>query len=353
MLHLPLKEAPFGDRILAAVWILLVVGILAVLAWSAWILLLPLICGYMLATILTPAVEWLDRRKVPRTIAGALVLGTVLASVVAISWFAIPAVFDQINNFRAHSATYVSSMETRLQGLYDFIRRLIPSSELVKMRHSIVRSLGKHGSPFASFQELFAVLPFVEGIILTLVIAYFLLTKGMEIRASFVKLVPNRYFEMTLRMLHRVQRQTANYIRGQSLDSLANMILISGALWVLGVPYSLLIGCFAGLANVVPVLGPMVGGSPAILLALLGGTTTPWWVIALVLFSIHMLDNLVIYPSTVGSSLQLPAWVVILGIALGGEAAGIPGMLVAVPILGLTRGIVIELHASLVGFRIL
>lgn len=353
MIHFPQRGAPLGDRVLAAFWILLVAGILIVLAWSAWILLFPLLGGYLLATVLAPLVERLDRHGLPRPLAGALVLGSVLAAIAVAGWFAVPAAFEQVNNFRSHSATYVSAMESRLQGLYEFLQRLIPPSELVRMRHSIVRSIGRHGSPFANFQELFAVLPFLEGAILAIVVTFFLLTRGAEIRASFIRLVPNRYFEMTLRLLHRVQRQTSDYIRGQSLDSLANAILISSALWVMDVPYSLLIGCFAWCANVVPVLGPLVGGSPAVLLALLGATGTPWWMVASVLVAIHMFDNFVIYPSTVGSSLKLPAWVVILGIALGGEIGGIPGMLVAVPILGLARGIVMELHASLVGFRIL
>lgn len=353
MLSFPLKGAPLGDRILATAWILIVVGILAILAWSAWILLFPLLFGYLTATVLAPLVERLDRRGVPRTLAGALVLGSVLATLSLAAWFAVPAVFEQVNNFRAHSGSYLASIESRLQGLYEFLQRLIPPSELVRMRHSILRSLGRHGSPFANMQELFAVLPFIEGVILALVVAFFLLTRGAEIRASFIRLVPNRYFEMTLRLLHRIQRQTSDYIRGQSLDSLANAVLISGALWILGVPYSLLIGCFAGCANVVPVLGPLVGGSPAVVLALLGATDTPWWLVAAVLVAIHMFDNFVIYPSTVGGSLRLPAWVVILGIALGGEMGGVVGMLVAVPILGLARGVIVELHASLVGFRIL
>ena len=328
-------------------------GVLGVLAWSAYLLFLPLLGGYILSTILAPIVERLDQRGIPRPLAAFLVLGAMLSGIGIASWFAIPALFDQVNNFRAHSGEYVAAMETRLEGFYGLLQRLIPPSELVRMRHSIVESLGRHGSPFRSFQELFAVLPFLESILLGLVVTFFLLAKGMEIRASFVCLVPNRYFEMTLRLLHRVQKQTSDYIRGQSIDSFVNAILVSSALWIMGVPYSLLIGTFAGCANVVPVLGPIVGGTPAVVLALLGGTATPWWVIALVLLSIHMFDNFVIYPATVGGSLSLPAWVVILGIALGGEMGGIVGMLVAVPTLGLTRGVLIELHTSLVGFRIL
>jgi predicted PurR-regulated permease PerM len=168
-----------------------------------------------------------------------------------------------------------------------------------------------------------------------------------------MNIIPNRYFEMTLRLLYRVQTQTSDYVRGQSLDSLANAVLISGALWILGVPYSLVIGCFAGLANAIPLVGPLVGGLAAVLLCLLGATTTPWWLVAGVLFAIHMFDNLFIYPRTVGGSLDLPAWIVILGIAVGGQLAGVLGMLVAVPTIGLLRGFILELYASLKGYRIL
>jgi len=353
MIHLPRKGAPMGDRVLAAAWIAIVVSVVAGLAWSAWMLLLPLLCGYLLSTVLAPLVETLDRHGVPRPIASALVLGGMLAALAIIGWFAVPAIVAQLTNFQLHSTTYVATMEARLQGLMDVLARLIPPEELSRARRSIIRTLSRHARPFDSFQDLFGVLPMLENILLGLVVTYFLLSKGMEIRAAFVDLVPNRYFEMTLRLLHRLQRQTADYIRGQSLDSLANAVLISSVLWVLDVPYSILIGAFAGLANVVPVLGPVAGGVPAVALALLGATGTPWWVIVLALLSVHLFDSFVIYPATVGGSLSLPAWVVILGIALGGNIGGIVGMLVAVPLLGLLRGFLIELYESLVGFRIL
>lgn len=353
MIHLPRKDAPLGDRLLGLAWVVIVLSVLAGLAWSAWLLLLPLLGGYLLSTILAPVVEDLDRRGIPRVLAAGVVLGAMVTSIGIVAWFAIPAVLDQLANFQIHSATYVHAMEARLEGLVDVLGRLIPAEELVRVRKSILATVGRHSSPFDSFQDLFALLPLVENVVLGLVVAFFLLSKGMEIRASFVDLVPNRYFEMTLRLLHRIQRQTAGYVRGQSLDSLANAILISAALWFLGVPYSLLIGVFAGLANVVPVLGPVAGGIPAVGLALLGATDTPWWVVASVLLAIHLLDSFVIYPATVGGSLSLPAWVVILGIALGSHVGGIVGMLVAVPLLGLARGFLLELYDSLVGFRIL
>lgn len=342
-----------GDKVLAGIWIGIVVAILGVVFFSAWMLLLPLLLGYLLASLLAPVIEQFDRRGLPRGMSAALVLGCLSAIVVVVVVVATPLVMAQVQFFQLHSREYIEMATSRLAGLMDFLSRLVPAKELEQAKLLALRRLSAQGSPFASLQDLLDVLPMLENALLTLVVAFFLLARGAEIRTAFVQLIPNRYFEMTLRLLYRVQRQTADYLRGQSLDSLANAILVSVVLSILQVPYAIFIGVFAGLANAVPLLGPIAGGIPAVALSLLGATATPWWVIASALFIVHMVDNMVIYPATVGGSLHLPPWVVILGIAIGSHAGGIVGMLVAVPLIGLFRGFVIELHASLKGFRIL
>lgn len=347
------KTTPSGDRFLAAFWLVVVVAILGFLLFSAWLLWLPLLLGYLLATLLGPLIERIDRRGFPRGLSAAGVLGSLTAILITLAILVTPMVVVQIEFFRSHSGEYLEIAASRLTGLLEFLSRLVPQRELEHAKQAALHRLASQGRPFESLQELFDVLPAVENAVLTLVVAFFLLSRGAEIRSAFVSLVPNRYFEMTLRLLYRVQRQTADFLRGQSLDSIANAILVTIVLAVLGVPYAIFIGVFAGFANMVPLLGPVAGGIPAIALSLLGATSTPWWVIAAALTGVHLFDNMVVYPATVGGSLHLPAWVVILGIAIGSHLGGIVGMLVAVPLIGLLRGFVIELHTSLKGFRIL
>jgi putative permease len=346
------KSTPSGDRVLAGFWLAILVSIFGFAVYSAYLLWLPLLLGYLLATLLVPVIEKFDRNGLPRALSAAGLLGALSAVIVTLAVLAIPHVVEQVEYFRAHSGEYMEIATSRLKGLMDFLSRLVPQRELEHAKEAALHRLASQGRPFESVQELFDVLPVVENAILTLVVAFFLLARGAEIRRTFVAVIPNRYFEMTLRLLYRVQRQTADYLRGQSLDSIANAILITVVLALLGVPYAIFIGLFAGFANMVPLLGPIAGGIPAIALSLVGATSTPWWAIAAALSAVHLIDNLVIYPSTVGGSLHLPAWVVILGIAIGSHAGGIVGMLVAVPLIGLFRGFVIELHASLKGYRI-
>ena len=347
------RSASSGDRFLAGMWIAIVAALFAFLIYSVWLLWLPLLVGYLLATLLAPLLEQLDRRGFPRSLSTAGLLGSLAALLVVGGILATPLAVAQIDAFRAQSGTYMEIASSRMTGFVEFLSTLVPQRELEHVRQLALRRLATQGRPFQSLQELLDVLPVVENAVLTVVVAFFLLARGPEIRKAFMGLIPNRYFEMTLRLLYRVQRQTSDYLRGQCLDSIANAVLISAALSLLGVPYAIFIGAFAGFANVVPLLGPIAGGIPAVALALVGAAAAPWWLIVAVLTAIHLLDNLVIYPATVGGSLHLPAWVVILGLALGSHLGGIVGMLVAVPVIGLLRGLVIELHASLKGFRII
>lgn len=334
-------------------WWILAAGVCAAFGWSAWVLLLPLVIGYLMASVLAPLVDQLYRRGMHRGIAASIVLLGLIVGISIVIVLLAPSIKEQYDNLAQNGHSYLREINRKLDGVFKFLENLVPRRELVKARASMMRSFGSNSRPFESIDQLFNIFPILENVLLALVVTFFLLASGTEIRRWFVSLVPNRYYEMALRLIHRVQTQTSRYIRGQMLDSLANGLLIGLALWILDVPYSYFIGAFAGLANAVPLLGPIAGGIPAILLALLGATPTPWWIIVLVLTGIHMLDVYFIYPFTVGQSLHIPPVAVILGIAVGGEMGGVLGMLVIVPLLGILRGAIIEFHSSLKGYRIL
>jgi len=349
----PLGDLAAGDRFLRVMWWCLATGVVFAFLWSAWVLLVPLVVGYLLSAVLSPPADFLHRKGLSKGLAAFAVLAILLGVIGIGLWFAAPSLKGQYNNFIHNSQSYLAAVNQQLDGVFKFLENLVPRRELNKARASFVHEFNVGNRPFHSIDQLFNIFPIAENVLLATVVTFFLLASGTEIRRWFVSLVPNRYFEMALRLIHRVQTQTSRYIRGQMLDSLANALLIGSALWILDIPYSFFIGAFAGMANAVPFLGPIVGGVPAVLLCLLGVAPTPWWAVLAVLAGIHMLDNFFIYPMTVGHSLHIPPVAVILGIAVGGEMGGILGMLVAVPLLGILRGAIVEFHSSLCGYRIL
>jgi predicted PurR-regulated permease PerM len=338
---------------LRILWWGIAVAVLCAFVWSASILLIPLVVGYLLSAVLVPPVDVLYRKGCSRGLAAFIVLALLMGGIGIGLWLVAPIINGQYDNFIRNSQSYMVQLNHSLDGFFRFLDNLVPHRELVKARNLMVHKLNANSRPFESIDALFNIFPVAENILLATVVTYFLLASGTEMRNWFVSLIPNRYFEMVLRLIHRIQTQTSRYIRGQMIDSIINGLLIGSALWVLNIPYSFFIGAFAGVANAVPLLGPIAGGIPAVLLALLGTTATPWWMVIVVLVGVHMIDNLLVYPLTVGQSQHVPPVAVILGIAVGGEIGGIPGMLVVVPLIGIIQGAVIEFYSSLKGYRIL
>jgi putative permease len=99
-------------------------------------------------------------------------------------------------------------------------------------------------------------------------ILFFLLKDGTGMKKGIISLVPNRFFEMSLNLIDTVDRHLGAYIRGQMAVASSVGALSALGLWIVGVPYYFVIGMFAGLANLIPYLGPVAGAIPAMILSL-------------------------------------------------------------------------------------
>ena len=186
---------------------------------------------------------------------------------------------------------------------------------------------------------------FIEGVIsgLTFVVivpfvAFFFLKEGRRLTRYLMALVPNAYFELCLNLMHQANKQIGNYIRGQLLAVLVVSVLSISGLSIIGVHYALPLGLLAGLANVIPYLGPLIGivCSSIVALATGGGLAMVAKVIAMFLI-VQMIDNVLIQPTVVAKSVELHPLVVLFVVMVGSQLVGIVGMLIAVPLTGVLK----------------
>ncbi len=152
-------------------------------------------------------------------------------------------------------------------------------------------------------------------------------------KKTVVSWVPNRYFEMTLIILHKTGTQLGRYIRGQLLVASIVGSLSIFALYLLEIKYAFFIGAMAGLANMIPYFGPIVGAVPAIIMALIhnDGSLEIVAVVAVAFATIQLFENIFVSPFIVSKSVELHPLTVIIVILIGGQLVGIFGMLLAVP----------------------
>jgi len=186
------------------------------------------------------------------------------------------------------------------------------------------------------------------------VISFFLLKDRIYLWKTIYSWVPNRYFEMSIIIVEKIKNTIGTYLRALLIETFFVAILCSTILTILGVKYGIVIGCIAGLLNVIPYLGPffgfIVGGLTVIFT---GGSTTLFIATLAGMIGANLVDNSLIYPIVMGSKTKIHPSVIILTVLAGGFSFGIIGMLLAVPILFLTTTLLKVLYKSLKDFELL
>jgi predicted PurR-regulated permease PerM len=145
-------------------------------------------------------------------------------------------------------------------------------------------------------------------------------------------------------LLLRMEHSLTSYVKGQSLVSLIIGTSAGIGLWLFGVlgwlphgqKYALLFGAFVAITELIPYLGPWLGAIPPLLYALVVNPVSAIWV-ALLFLAIHQVEGHVVVPNVMGSALRLHPLLVIFGLLAGGEVNGLPGALIALPLLAAAR----------------
>ena len=183
-------------------------------------------------------------------------------------------------------------------------------------------------------------------------VAFFFLKEGRRITHGMIELVPNAYFELTLNLLHQINGQIGGYIRGQLLSVFLVASLSVTGLFIVGMPYFLPVGVLAGIANMIPYLGPLIGivSATIVALAMGKGFGMVMWVIVVFLI-IQIIDNILIQPMVVAKSVDLHPLIVLVVVMIGSDLMGIVGMLVAVPFTGILKVSGQTVYEGIKGYR--
>lgn len=164
------------------------------------------------------------------------------------------------------------------------------------------------------------------------VFAFYFLRDRQTLCAWLLSLLPAERRAMAVRMVREMRRETAGYLRGQLLVSAVVGGVTATGLLICGVPAWLLLGLLMGILELIPYVGPVLGGVLAVLFALPGGWGRTLWALAVVVL-VQQLEGTMLSPQLVSETTRLHPVAVLLLVALGGSAAGMAGILLAVPAL--------------------
>ncbi|MDG9702823.1 AI-2E family transporter [Streptomyces sp. DH37] len=312
-------------------------------------LLWPVIVAAVIVYLLAPPVGLLERRRVPRGLGTALVVTGLIVAVAVPGLLIVPLLLEQVSAVLAGLPTSLEGVERELGVLAERLgldARVRLDGEAVtrwlrrqENRDSVAGLLSGVGSGAAAVGF---------GLVLTfagVVIGFYTLADLPRIRRWAAGLLPEGRREEIIGVAARCAEATGAYLRGQLLVAAFVGVASSLALWAVGLRYWLFVGVVAGVTNLVPFVGPLVGGVLAVAIALLTGD--PWQALwaALALTAVQQVESQVVAPLALGRVVRLPPLVVLLVVLAGGVAAGVLGMLVAVPVTTSARIVVRHLRA--------
>jgi len=332
---------------------ILLLAIAGLILWQVRGVVITVLVAVVVAYILRPLVNLLCRpglllkdslHHLPRPFATAIVFLVLAALVVEIGSLSFPPLINQFSDlqenwprYRERVADFAAAAEQfRQEQLPPFLRRVVDSWDA--SFGELMSSLAKRGLGLTVHGMGLAV-----EMILVPIIAFYILADGPGIRRQVLFFVPPRHLEATRHALDQADDIFARYIKGQVILCLIAFAVVSLGLWAAGVKFYLLLGVAAGLTRAIPIIGPLVGAVPIVVVVLLttgSGTATVW---VLVLFTImHLLESKLLMPAIIGRQLELHPVLIIIALLIGAEMGGLLGMFVAAPVLAAARTLVAE-----------
>jgi len=339
-----------NTKILIVLLLLLLAAFAAYTVYTIGAIVGIMLLSMLFAFIITPAVDWLEREGVHRTLAATVTFVLSLLAFGVVVYVLSPLLYSQVLSLQelvnlGQMRKGITELELFLQRHLEFlgVRQLQISTKI----EDWVGVLFDNVLNIAS-----GIVGVVIFVVMTLISAFFLLKDGRKLKKSFIEIVPNQFFEMAMSIIHKIDWSLGAYLRGILLDAFVIGVVTTVAMYLLGIPNYFLIGMIAMTANLVPYLGPPTAALAAVIISFLSMNSFYQVPIILVAFTlIRLLDDSIVQPLTISQSVKLHPLTIIFTILIGGHLFGILGMLFAVPVAGVMKVILSEIYSGLKRYR--
>jgi predicted PurR-regulated permease PerM len=312
---------------------LLVVVLSTLLLWQLRGLLVVIMIAVVLAATIVPVVNWAEGFRVPRWLAVVLVYLLLFAGFIGAGSLVGPAIAEQIELLIRQFPLYIDS----LRSLYEeWLIRLTVSRPAVG---ELFDSEALTGWLIRSSQQLLlrsysattGLLGGVFSLILAILIAGYMAVDSRSLIKSLVELFPRPWNTRLAAQVSPISHRMGSYIRGRILVSLVLSVAVAIGLSFLGLSqFALGLGAIAGVTNLIPFLGPILGAVPALIVALSQGGWLVLWVLILFVLA-QSLETYVLDPLLVGPSVGIHPLYQLLAVLGGTQVLGLIGALIVPP----------------------
>lgn len=289
--------------------------------------LLMLFASVVVASAIKPVADRLEKYRIPRALSVVLVYVMVLVLLSAVVSLIIPPLVEQ-----------TAQLAQALPALMEYLNEqgLMPSSGAVQGTvSSWQQALVGVGDNLANvgaglFRQTRTVFSGMFTLIFMFVIALYMVVDKDAIKKPFRMVVPARHISYVEMVISRAQKNIGRWVIAQMILGVIIGVVVSVGLWLMGVPYFLVLGLVAGVLEMIPIIGPIIAAVPAVLI----GFTQSWMLgLGIILFYlvVQQAENHLLIPFIMRKATGLNPLVTILAVLLGARLVGVVGILLAVP----------------------
>jgi predicted PurR-regulated permease PerM len=199
---------------------------------------------------------------------------------------------------------------------------------------------------FKSFGVLFSTVSFVLGFVIVPLWMFYLLRDQPEIEVAMFRLVPAAYREDARSVRVLVDDVLGSYLRGQVILSFSVALMSYLAFEMLRLDFALLLSTLVGIFEIIPILGPVLGAIPAIIVASATAPEKVLWVVVIA-FAVQQIENNLLLPLVAGGTVKLHPGLVMVALVVGGAIGGFTGLVLSVPLTAIVRDLAYYLYLRL------
>lgn len=350
---MPTTDGTRLHRIVLTIWG--TIGALTLAGFVWWVgekirvIWLPVVFATGIVVILNPLVTFLRGLRLPRVLGATVAYVLSVAVLIALgSALSVPVV-QQAEEFADRLPEIYEAVYEQVDSIADSLGlalSLPESTEQIRDWLSDRENLGALGGlTDALADDLGDTLRRLAGgvaealvvVLLAPVLAFYLLIDLPRLRALLLSLTPHRHQEEVVYLLGAVTSTISRFARGQFLVASIVAVLGSFVMWILNLPFWLIVGVLSGVLNLIPFAGPVAGATLAFLVSLLVGKPLTGLIAILLFTAIQQFDNHVVTPMVQRTRVKLSAFTIVVALVVGASVGGFLGVLIAVPVVGLFR----------------
>jgi predicted PurR-regulated permease PerM len=315
--------------------------------------LVPFIIALVLAYLMSPLVDLLSMR-LPRALSILLVYVLFIVLIWGFVAWVNPIIGNQVGELADNFPDYRATAEAWFQQFISFYNNL-PISEDVRtaIEDALGSALGTIGTAVqaaivGTIRAISSAMGFIVGLLIIPFWLFYVLKDKDRGFNAFNNMLPRSWRSDVWRIVRIVNGILASYIRGQLLLGLVVGVAVTIAMLAVGAPYPVILGIISGFTEIIPVIGPVLGAIPGVLVAFFH--PEGWLMVLKVLIvyiAVQQLENNLLVPKIQGDSVKLHPAIIMVSLVVGSQVAGFVGLVAAVPVAAMIRDVYLYLYRRL------